>query len=158
MKTGPTKPRRSGIKKPKRENTHDIFASTMQKTQVWLNDLMQELDWEQKPHKTYLALRTVLQTLRDRLTPEEAVQLGAQLPMLVRGFYYEGWTLKDKPHKERHKAEFLEHVREAFPRDVTVNPQQVVRAVFRVLQRNISPGEIDDVKHLMPKPLRELWP
>ena len=158
MKTGPTKPRRSGVKKPKRENTHDIFANTMQKTQVWLNDLMQELDWEKKPHKAYLALRTVLQTLRDRLTPEEAVQLGAQLPMLVRGFYYEGWTLKDKPHKERHKEQFLDHVREAFPRDVTVNPQQVVRAVFRVLQRNTSPGEIDDVKHLMPKPLRELWP
>ena len=46
------------------------------------------------PHKAYLALRTVLHALRDRLTLEEAVQLGAQLPMLVRGFYYEGWTLK----------------------------------------------------------------
>jgi len=30
-------------------------------------------------------------TLRDRLTVDEAVNLGAQLPMLVRGFYYEGW-------------------------------------------------------------------
>ncbi len=158
MKTGPTKARKSTVKKLKRENTHDIFDNTMQKTQIWLNDLMQELDWEDKPHKAYLALRTVLQALRDRLTPEEAVQLGAQLPMLVRGFYYEGWTLTDKPHRERHKEQFLDHVRDVFRRDVTVNPQQVVRAVFRVLQRHTSPGEIDDVKHLMPKPLRELWP
>ncbi len=158
MKTGPTKPHRAGVKKPKRQNTHEIFDNTMQKTQVWLNDLMRELDWEDQPHKAYLALRTVLHALRDRLTLEEAVQLGAQLPMLVRGFYYEGWTLKDKPHRERRKDEFLEHVREAFRADVTVHPQQVVRAVFRVLQRNTSPGEIDDVKQLMPKPLRELWP
>jgi uncharacterized protein (DUF2267 family) len=130
----------------------------MQKTQVWLNDLMQELGWENQPHKAYLALRTVLHALRDRLTVEEAIQLGAQLPMLVRGFYYEGWTLKKKPHKERHKEQFLDHVREAFRDDVTVNPQQVVRAVFRVLQRHTSPGEIDDVKHVMPKSLQELWP
>jgi uncharacterized protein (DUF2267 family) len=70
----------------------------MQKTQIWLKDLMSQLDWEDRPHKAYLALRTVLHALRDRLTVEEAVQLGAQLPMLVRGFYYEGWTLKGKPH------------------------------------------------------------
>lgn len=158
MKTGPSKPRRAGVKKQKRQNAHDIFDNTMQKTQVWLNDLMQELDWEDKPHKAYLALRTVLHTLRDRLTPEEAVQLGAQLPMLIRGFYYEGWTLEDKPLRERHKEQFLDHVREAFRKDVTVNPQQVVRAVFRILQRNTSSGEIDDVKQIMPKPLRELWP
>ena len=66
---------------------------------------MGELDWENE-HKAYLALRTVLHTLRDRLSVEEAVQLGAQLPMLIRGFYYEGWTLKQKPTKERHKTEF----------------------------------------------------
>ena len=158
MKTGPAGRRKSALKKPKRQNSHAVFDNTLQKTQVWLNDLMQELDWEDKPHKAYLALRTVLHALRDRLTVEEAVQLGAQLPMLVRGFYYEGWTLKKKPHKERHKEQFLDHVREAFPNDVTVNPQQVVRVVFRVLQRHTSPGEIDDVKHAMPKALRELWP
>ena len=158
MKTGPTKRGKSAVKRPRRQNSHEVFDTTMQKTQVWLNDVMQELDWEGKPHKAYLALRTVLHALRDRLTVEEAMQLGAQLPMLVRGFYYEGWTLKKKPHKERHKEQFLDHVREAFRDDVTVNPQQLVRAVFRVLQRHTSPGEIDDVKNVMPKALRELWP
>jgi uncharacterized protein (DUF2267 family) len=78
--------------------------------------------------------------------------------MLVRGFYFEGWTLKGKPHKERHKEDFLAHVKEAFKDDVTVNPQQIVRAVFRVLTKHTSKGEIDDVKHILPKALRELWP
>ena len=81
---------------------------------------MSELDWEDKPHKAYMALRTVLHALRDRLTVEEAIQLGAQLPMLIRGFYYEGWNLKGKPHKERHKEDFLDHIKKAFKDDVTV--------------------------------------
>lgn len=136
----------------------DVFDTTTQKTRVWLNDLMSDLGWEGEPHKAYLALRTVLHALRDRLTIEEAVQLGAQLPMLIRGFYYEGWTLSHKPVKERHKEQFLAHVKDAFKDDVTVDPARVVRAVFKVLARRISKGEIEDVKHLLPKALQELWP
>ncbi|HET8563301.1 MAG TPA: DUF2267 domain-containing protein [Candidatus Binatia bacterium] len=142
----------------KRETSYDVFDGTLQKTQIWLNDVMSELDWHDKPHKAYLALRTVLHALRDRLTVEEALQLGAQLPMLIRGFYYEGWTLKGKPHKERHKEDFLDHIKKAFKDDVTVNPQQVCRVVFRVLVRHTSEGEIEDVKHLLPNELQELWP
>jgi len=119
---------------------------------------MSDLDWQDRPHKAYLALRTVLHALRDRLTVEEAIQFGAQLPMLIRGFYYEGWTLRGKPHKERHKKDFLDHIKKAFKNDVTVDPQQVCRAVFRVLVRRTSKGEIDDVKHLLPKEFQELWP
>lgn len=159
MKTGPSYRYKldtgSGAR---RRASEDIFDGTLQKTQVWLNDLMQELEWEGRPHKAYLALRTVLHALRDRLTVEEAVHLGAQLPMLVRGFYFEGWTLTGKPHKERHKEDFLDHVKKAFATDLTVNPQQVVRAVFRVLVKHTSAGEIEDVKHLLPKVLQELWP
>lgn len=100
----------------------------------------------------------MLHALRDRLTLEEAVQLGAQLPMLVRGFYYEGWTLKGKPRKELHKEDFLAHIKVAFQEDVTVRPESIVRAVFKVLARHTSEGEIDDIKHILPKSLHELWP
>jgi uncharacterized protein (DUF2267 family) len=147
MKTGPDYRYKLVGKESKRKTGYDVFDTTMQ-----------ELDWEDRPQKAYLALRSVLHALRDRLTVEEAVQLGAQLPMLVRGFYYEGWTLKNKPHKERRKEDFLDHIREDFRNDVTVNPQQVVRAVFRVLVHRVSTGEIQDVRHALPKTLQELWP
>ena len=42
--------------------------------------------------------------------------------------------------------------------DVTLRPESIVRAVFRVLERHTSDGEIDDVKHSLPKTLLELWP
>ena len=158
MKTGPSYRYKLVGKESRRKTSHDLFNGTLQKTQIWLNDLMAELDWEEKPDKAYFALRTVLHALRDRLTVEEALQLGAQLPMLVRGFYYEGWTLKDKPHRERHKEDFLAHIKEAFKGDVTVRPESIARAVFRVLEIHTSDGEIEEVKHMLPKPLLELWP
>jgi len=158
MKTGPVFRHKIALNKTGRKRSRDIFSNTIQKTDIWLNDLMSELDWEDRPHKTYMALRTVLHALRDRLPVEEAVQLGAQLPMLIRGFYYEGWNLKDKPHKERRKEDFLDHVKKAFKNDVTVHPQRVCQAVFRVLAKHTSKGEIEDVKHVLPKTLHALWP
>jgi len=73
----------------------EVFDVSLQITQVWLNDLMSELGWADKPENASLALRT----LRDRLTVEDAVHLGAQLPILIRGVYYEGWKLTGKPVK-----------------------------------------------------------
>jgi uncharacterized protein (DUF2267 family) len=119
---------------------------------------MRELDWEDKPENACLALRSALHALRDRLTIEEAVHLGAQLPILIRGLYYEGWKLTGKPVKERHKSEFLDHIAAVFRDDDTVDPEKVMRAFFKVLTRHISRGQSEDVRHLLPKPLQELWP
>jgi len=138
-----------------------VFDTTLQKTHAWLGEVMQELGTDDR-HKAYLALRAVLHALRDRLTVEEVAQLGAQLPMLIRGFYYEGWDPTGKPLKERHKEEFLRHIYRYFKTtrygEPDVDPEQVARAVFRVLARRVSEGEIEDVVRILPRELRELWP
>jgi uncharacterized protein (DUF2267 family) len=135
----------------------EVFDTTLQKTHGWLNDVMHEMGWKDERHRAYQALRAVLHALRDRLTVEEAMDLGAQLPLLIRGFYYEGWKLTDKPLKERHREEFLAHIKQAFRNDERMDPEQITRGVFRVLARRISEGEIADIKHLLPAELRELW-
>jgi uncharacterized protein (DUF2267 family) len=135
----------------------ETFSNTLQKTHEWLRELMLDLDWQDE-HKAYLALRAVLHALRDRLTVEEATQLGAQLPMLVRGFYYEGWNPTGKPVKERHQEQFLAHIKEHFRDDERIVGEKLARAVFRLLSNHISGGEIKDVQHTLPTELRALWP
>jgi hypothetical protein len=56
-----------------------------------------------------------LHALRDCLIVDEAVNLGAQLPMLIRGFYYEGWRPEGRPFKYRHKEEFFAQVAKTLP-------------------------------------------
>jgi uncharacterized protein (DUF2267 family) len=134
----------------------EVFDRTIHKTNIWLKDLMEMLDCGDR-HEAYLALRATLHALRDRLTIEEVAQFAAQLPMLIRGFYYEGWDPTGKPLKERHKEEFLSRINQEL-RPYTIDPEQVARAVFLVLANRISEGEIEDVEHVLPREIRDLWP
>lgn len=134
----------------------DVFDRAVHKANDWLKDIMYELNTEDR-HRAYLALRATLHALRDRLMPEEAVDLGAQLPMLIRGFYYEGWTLSGKPLKERRKEEFLAHVKAQFRSD-DVDAETIVRAVFKLLAHRISKGEVKDITGMLPKEVADLWP
>jgi uncharacterized protein (DUF2267 family) len=133
------------------------FDETVQLSNQWLNELMRAVDWDDK-HRAYRLLRATLHALRDRLPAHEAVQLGAQLPMLIRGLYYDGWHMRDMPPSERTKAAFLGHIEAAFKQDPNTDTEGLVREVFKLLARRISPGEIDDVKHLLPPEVRALWP
>jgi|SRR5262245_29742152 len=135
----------------------DIFDTTVHKTNIWLNDLMEVLGWQERP-KAYLALRVTLPALRDRLTVEEVAHLGAQFPMLIRGFYYEGWDPTGKPLKVRQKEQFLARIGQQFRGDDHIDPEQVARAVFTVLAKRVSEGKIEDVKHVLPAEIRDLWP
>lgn len=134
----------------------DVIDRTVHKTYEWLADLRRLLAIEDR-HVAYLALRSTLHALRDRMTIEEVAQLGAQLPMLVRGFYYEGWDPTAKPLKVRHKDEFLARVATGFVND-EIDSEQAARAVFLLLSGRITQGEIEDVKQIMPAEVRELWP
>ena len=135
----------------------ETFGRTVQKTNEWLGELRGDLGWDDQ-HQAYAGLRAVLHALRDRLTVEEAVELGAQLPMLVRGFYYEGWRPAGKPLKERHLEAFLARVERELPRRRLAEVEELVRAVFRLLDHRITGGEIEDVKGILPREIRALWP
>jgi uncharacterized protein (DUF2267 family) len=133
----------------------NVFDRTVHKTNTWLGDVMDALGSDDR-HAAYLALRATLHMLRDRLTVEEAAHLGAQLPMLMRGFYYEGWNPTGKPVRERSYESFLAGVAIELPNDL--DPEDAVRAVFAVLASRVSEGEIDDVTHVLPIALNPLWP
>jgi len=130
---------------------------TVQLTHIWINDLDSRLGWENK-HRSYRLLRTVLQALRDWLPVNEAVGLGAQLPELLRGVYYEHWRPNRTPVKPRKKAEFLARIADAFRNDPISSTSNAVTAVFELLSDKIAAGEIEDVRHELPAEIRVLWP
>ena len=134
----------------------EIFNRTVEQAHEWLLDLRDELGWLDE-HKAQRALKAGLHALRDRLTVNEAAQLGSQLPVLIRGYYYEGWKPSGKPLKERHREEFLAHIERSFRPAEEVNAEEVARAVFNVLQNRVSRGEIEDVIHILPGELQDLW-
>jgi uncharacterized protein (DUF2267 family) len=135
----------------------DVFDRTLHKTNIWLKHLMQLLATDDR-HAAYLALRATLHALRDRLTVEEVAQLGAQLPMLIRGFYYEGWDPTGKPLKVRDREQFLARITRELRDGDRLPPERVATAVFTVLSARIAEGEIEDVKHMLPADIRDLWP
>jgi uncharacterized protein (DUF2267 family) len=88
----------------------DVFDTTLQKTIALLKDICNEFGWpEERRQQAYSALRSVLHAIRDRLPVIEAANFAAQLPMLVRGFYYEGWKPESVPIK-MHRQEFFAEV------------------------------------------------
>ena len=87
----------------------DTFDKTVQESNLWLKDVMERLDTTDR-HHAYSTLRAVLHALRDRIGAESAAHLSAQLPMLLRGLFYQGWDPTGKPTKERHQADFLAHI------------------------------------------------
>ena len=135
----------------------EAFDSTVQKTNVWLDEIMKEMGSDSR-RQAYLALRAVLHTLRDRLLADEAVELGAQMPVLVRGLYYEGWKPSRTPVKIKHKDEFYDCIRDYFTNEPDLEPRRIADAVLNVLQKHVSEGEIKDVKQLLPRELQEIWP
>jgi len=132
------------------------FDSTIQTTNVWLHDIQERLGWSNR-RRAYHALRAVLHALRDRLPVDQAAALGAQLPMLIRGFYYEGWHPAGTPTKERKLEAFLAHVATAFRDYPGIDMESVARAVFGIIAKHVTPGEIKHVKIALPSEIRCLW-
>lgn len=133
------------------------FDSTVHTTHVWLNEICEEMGWGHDPHRAYTALRVVLHALRDRLHPDEAAGFAAQLPLLVRGAFYEGWHPAGKPVRVRTTEEFLAPVAAALRSDPVVRASDVARAVFAVVKRNLSAGEVADVIAALPADIQTLW-
>lgn len=133
-----------------------VFDKTEQKTFHWIESVAQNMG-STDMERSYHVLRSVLHAVRDRLPPDEAVHLAAQMPMLVRGFYYEGWHPSATPEPYRHKQEFLDHIAHDVPNLDPTQRERAATAVFSVLNQEISGGEAEQVRHALPAEVRELW-
>lgn len=131
------------------------FDHSLDTTKKWLEDVREGLNLPDQ-QEAFLVMKAVLHTLRDRLTVIQAAEFAAQLPMLLQGVFFHEWTPVGKPEKIRHKNDFINEVAEKLLGKYP--PEEAVEAVFKVIGNRMSEGEIDSVKSILPKEIRELWP
>ena len=125
-------------------------------TDDWIDDLLRQLGWHDR-ERDFRALLAGLHALRDLLSRDEAVYVGAQLPPLLRGLYYEGWH-PGAGGAARSRSAFLERIHDGVHRDPGVNAEEVARAVFALLAARLPAAEVEDAKAATPKSLHNLWP
>lgn len=129
-----------------------IIERSVEKAHVWLDEVAEQLGTDDH-RQAYRALRAYLHALRDRLTVDEAAQLAAQLPDLIRGIYYEGWNPSATPVKYRGFGDFLDRVAADAQLDGETSASYAVSAAAEVLRRHVSAGEIDDIRAQLPDEL-----
>lgn len=138
----------------------EIIERAYQDAERWLIEVAERLERPDDLHGAYHALRCVLHTVRDNLIPDEAMDMAMQLPVLVRGVYFEGYRLAGRPVAQRTLDAFLESVgtclESGAPDDL--DPERCARAVFATLNKHLDPGQVDHVRGMLRKDLQPLWP
>ncbi len=135
-------------------NGLEVFDKTLQTTHIWLDEIMEAIGPDRKV--AWKVLGTVLHKLRDRLRVEDAAHLSAELPLLVRGVFYDQFQPARQPVKcdlEEFVAEVGEWLQDTRP----VDPRDAVRAVFATLSHHVPRGEIEKVQGALPQDLRSFW-
>lgn len=133
-----------------------IIDESAQQANIWINAVNAATGWDHKP-RAYRLLRAVLHTLRDHLGVDEAAQLAAQMPALIRGIYYDGWNPSKTPVKIRTREAFIDRVQVDFATDPLGDAPAAIAAVIAVMRDHISPGEMEDVENGFTDQVRDLF-
>ncbi|MFC6488826.1 DUF2267 domain-containing protein [Nitratireductor sp. GCM10026969] len=134
----------------------DVFDKTTQTTNIWLNEIMADLGNDRQV--AWHVLGAVLHALRDRLPMELSTHLGAELPLLIRGLYYDQYQPAQQPEVTRSLEAFLERVQEGLKNIRPVDSVDATRSVFRVVAHRIDLGQSAKVREALPKDVQALWP
>ncbi len=132
-----------------------IIERSTEKAHVWLNEIAAAMDTDDQ-QLAYRVMRAYLHALRDRLPVDEAADLAAQLPDLIRGIYYEGWNPSATPVRYRSFSDFLDRVAAEALLGGETEASFAVGAAAEVLRRHVSAGEIADIRAILPDELRPI--
>ncbi|MBO4223083.1 DUF2267 domain-containing protein [Bradyrhizobium neotropicale] len=134
----------------------EVFDRTIHLTNSWLDEIMETLPRDRQ--LAWHALGAVLRTIRDRVPIELAAHLGAQLPLIVRGTYYDRFRPSDAPQNWRSAEQFLSIVTAELSSTRPVSAPDAAHAVFQVLNHYVDPGQVEKIRHALPEEVRAMWP
>jgi uncharacterized protein (DUF2267 family) len=135
------------------------FYSFARKGYEFIDEVAQELETEDTD-KAGRITRSVLRALRNRLTLEESLHFLAQLPMMLKAIYVDSWSMTMNYEKMKHISDFISEVVKEDDasawKDFSSSDevQQSIIAVFKVLARHISPGEVENLMEVLPEDLQ----
>jgi uncharacterized protein (DUF2267 family) len=137
------------------------FQKHTQRGSAFLNEIAQELGTPDIAHAGRV-LTSVLHCLRDMITPQESLDLISQFPLYIKSIYVDGWKIPEKPNRLKKLEDFLMSVKgysaQTQERDFgdIANTQKEVEAVFRVIKKHISIGELKDIEAQLPSEIAML--
>lgn len=137
--------------------TIDAFQSTLQASLHWVGEYARSLGRDHPP-LAYRCLRAALHVLRDRLPAADAVALSAELPMLLRGAYFEGYDLRRAPDVVSTPDELYLCVARELGGERAAPPDDVMSALFGLLNARVDAEVIEALRSVLPDALRPLWP
>jgi uncharacterized protein (DUF2267 family) len=126
--------------------TVPILENNIHQTMDWIYAIEEACHWDDdNQKKAFTALRAVLHQLRDLLGLEEAAHLSAQLPLVIRGIFFENWNPKPGSASRVEKSEFLGLISKGlYPyRDMDV--EKTTKGVLQVLAGKLPPGEFEKI-------------
>src|SRR5687768_14185537 len=133
----------------------DMFDRTIQTTNAWLDEIMEDVGPDRQ--LAWKVLTVVLHKTRDRLPVELATQLGAELPLLIRGIYYDQFEPAKQPLRCRNLEELTNEIADRLSDTKRIHPSLALQAVWATLSRRVPAGQIRKVQDALPHDVREFW-
>jgi uncharacterized protein (DUF2267 family) len=134
----------------------EVFDRTLHTTNVWLDEINAQIGPDR--HLAWHVLGAVLRSIRDEMLVEQSAHFAAQLPLLVRGAYFDQYRPAAQPTSARSQEEFIARIHHDMDGARPVNAEHAATAVMRTLNRHITEGQVKKVRDSMPKGVRALWP
>src|SRR5262249_13292864 len=134
----------------------EVFDKTLHTTNLWLDEICAEIGPDK--HLAWHVLGAVLRSIRDELLIGQSAHLAAQLPLLVRGAYFDQYRPAAQPLAERSQEDFIARIRQELAGCRPVRPDLAATAVMRTLNRHITEGQVKKARDALPKGIRALWP
>ncbi|KTD23770.1 Uncharacterized conserved protein (DUF2267) [Legionella lansingensis] len=128
------------------------IESSVHKTYEWLHELKDFGDFKDEA-QCYSILRVILHSLRDKLPTELAASLASQLPLILKGVYYDGWNPSHPLNKARGFEEFIEPIASELSR-INVDAKEAIISAIKFINHKLEPDLAEKILNALPEHIR----
>lgn len=138
------------------------FDKFAQEANEFINELSEELGHPESQEQTLIILRSVMHTIRDRITIAESFNVLAQLPVMLKGIYVENWKYHEKPNKIRSLEEFKNDIKSRQEKygetrfDWNLSTEEIVSRVMGKLRKYLDEGQVRHIEDQLPAEVKPL--